>query len=73
MILGILSAIPDRILRYEEYRKVSEAVSVPLEVLWGADKANLDAAKERSSERGNAREFGCVIRSWRHHLQKRGS
>jgi DNA primase len=49
VILGILSAIPDRILRYEEYRKVAEAVSVPLEVLWGADKTNLETAKERSS------------------------
>jgi DNA primase len=49
VILGVLSSIPDRILRYEEYRKVAEAVSVPLEVLWGADQANLETAKERSS------------------------
>ncbi len=50
VILGILVAIPDRILRYEEYRKLSTAVSVPLEVLWGADKTNLQAPKSRSSE-----------------------
>lgn len=48
VILGILAAVPDRILRYEEYRRLSAAVSVPLEVLWGADKANLEAPKERS-------------------------
>lgn len=33
-ILEILSAIPDRILRYEEYRRLSVAVGVPVEVLW---------------------------------------
>ncbi|HEX4440939.1 MAG TPA: DNA primase [Thermoanaerobaculia bacterium] len=37
-ILDVLSAIPDRILRYEEYRRLSEAVAVPLEVLWGSQK-----------------------------------
>jgi DNA primase len=48
IILAILGAIPDRILRYEEYRKLSTAVAVPLEVLWGGDKANLQAAHPRS-------------------------
>jgi DNA primase len=48
-ILGILSAIPDRILRYEEYRKVSAAVGIPIDVLWGSDKANRESPKERSS------------------------
>ncbi len=48
-ILEILSAIPDRILRYEEYRKVSVAVSVPLEVLWSGDKANLRPQNARST------------------------
>jgi DNA primase len=52
IILAILAAIPDRILRYEEYRKLSQAVSVPLDVLWGADKANLQAPKERSTDVG---------------------
>lgn len=33
-ILETLSAIPDRILRYEEYRRLSVAVGVPVEVLW---------------------------------------
>ncbi|MDQ5857260.1 MAG: DNA primase, partial [Acidobacteriota bacterium] len=33
-ILEILSRIPDRILRYEEYRRLSVAVGVPVEVLW---------------------------------------
>jgi DNA primase len=51
-ILEILGAIPDRILRYEEYRKVSAAVSVPLEVLWSGDKANLRAENTRSIDVG---------------------
>ena len=48
-ILEILKMIPDRILRYEEYRKLSAAVSVPLEVLWDGEKANLRADKTRST------------------------
>jgi DNA primase len=59
-ILTVLSAIPDRILRYEEYRKVSAAVSVPVDVLWGADKANLDAPKPRSSGVGTAGNSGAL-------------
>ena len=42
-ILEILSAIPDRILRYEEYRRLSVAVGVPVEVLW-AGQAQTGAA-----------------------------
>ena len=53
ILLAILGAIPDRILRYEEYRKLSTAVAVPLEVLWSADKANLQA--------GNARSIGVTV------------
>ncbi len=52
-ILEILAAIPDRILRYEEYRKVSSAVSVPVDVLWGADKANLQPSITRSKSVGD--------------------
>jgi DNA primase len=48
-ILEILKMIPDRILRYEEYRKFAAAVSVPLEVLWGGEKANPRADKTRST------------------------
>ncbi len=39
-ILETLSVIPDRILRYEEYRRVSREVGVPVEVLWSANPAN---------------------------------
>ncbi len=46
-ILEILKMIPDRILRYEQYRKLSTAVSVPLEVLWGGEKTNLRTEKSR--------------------------
>ncbi len=48
-ILEILGAIPDRIFRYEEYRRLSGAVSVPLEVLWGGDRANLRTENPRST------------------------
>jgi DNA primase len=36
-ILDVLTAIPDRILRYEEYRRVSLDVGVPVEVLWTSE------------------------------------
>ncbi len=52
-VLETLAAIPDRILRYEEYRKVSTAVSVPVDILWGADKANLRSPTTRSKDVGN--------------------
>jgi DNA primase len=51
-VLEILAAIPDRILRYEEHRKVAAAVSVPLDVLWSADKSNLQAPSARSTGMG---------------------
>jgi DNA primase catalytic core len=53
-ILDILGAIPDRILRYEEYRKVAAAVSVPIDVLWGNSRANLQAPITRSIDVGTA-------------------
>jgi DNA primase len=48
----ILAAIPDRVLRYEEYRKLSRAVAVPLEVLWEGEKTNRRADLPRSSSVG---------------------
>ncbi|HKD18806.1 MAG TPA: hypothetical protein VKG23_13225, partial [Thermoanaerobaculia bacterium] len=48
----ILAAIPDRVLRYEEYRKLSRAVAVPLEVLWEGEKANRRPEITRSSSVG---------------------
>jgi len=53
-ILEVLSAIPDRILRYEEYRRVSDDVGVPVEVLWAAEPANR-APGTPGSPRGGAR------------------
>jgi DNA primase len=38
-ILEVLSNVPDRILRYEEYRRVSNDVGVPVEVLWSGAPA----------------------------------
>src|SRR5262245_4143247 len=49
-VLETLSAIPDRILRYEEYRKVASAVSVPLDLLWESNKANLQSPIARSRD-----------------------
>jgi DNA primase len=54
-VLETLAAIPDRILRYEEYRKVSQAVSVPLDVLWESDKANLSPSITRFKDVGDPR------------------
>jgi DNA primase len=51
-IQEILGAIPDRVLRYEEYRKLARAVSVPLEVLWDGGKANLSPGITRSIDVG---------------------
>jgi hypothetical protein len=51
-VLETLAAIPDRILRYEEYRKVSQAIAVPVDVLWGSDKANLPSPITRSKDVG---------------------
>jgi DNA primase len=47
-IQEILGAIPDRVLRYEEYRKLARAIAVPLEVLWEGEKANLSPGITRS-------------------------
>ncbi|MGE5415092.1 MAG: DNA primase [Syntrophomonadaceae bacterium] len=47
-IQEVLGAIPDRVLRYEEYRKLSRAVSVPLEVLWETEKGNPSPGFTRS-------------------------
>jgi DNA primase len=49
-VLETLAAIPDRILRYEEYRKVASVVSVPLDLLWESNKANLQSPITRSKD-----------------------
>jgi DNA primase len=53
-ILEILGAVPDRILRYEEYRKLAQEVGVPLDILWGGEKANLRPENTRSISVGTA-------------------
>jgi len=53
-ILEILGAIPDRILRYEEYRKVAREVGVPLDILWSGEKSNLRPENTRSISVGTA-------------------
>ena len=47
-IQEILGAIPDRVLRYEEYRRLARSVAIPLEVLWEGEKANLSPGITRS-------------------------
>ncbi len=59
-VLEIVDAIADRILRYEEYRKISAAVSVPLDVLWGSDKANPPAPAARSMDVGTPGNAGAL-------------
>ncbi|HYX21973.1 MAG TPA: DNA primase [Thermoanaerobaculia bacterium] len=51
-IQEILGAIPDRVLRYEEYRKLARGVAVPVEVLWEGEKANLSPGITRSKSVG---------------------
>ena len=58
VIQEILGAIPDRVLRYEEYRKLSRAVSVPLELLWEAEKGNPSPGITRSISVGAAGTSG---------------
>jgi len=53
-IQEILGAVPDRVLRYEEYRKLAGAVSVPLEVLWDGERANRRPEITRSSSVGTS-------------------
>ena len=60
-VLEILDAIPDRVLRYEEYRRVSGAVGIPLDVLWTKPKAPAGARRQARRGLGNAREsFGVI-------------
>jgi DNA primase len=51
-ILEILAAIPDRILRYEEHRRLSSAVSIPVDVLWGSRPGNREGGSRRLSDAG---------------------
>src|SRR5262245_44365021 len=60
VVLEVLGTIPDRILRYEEYRKVAREVGVPLEVLWGGEKANLRPENTRSTGEGTPVNAGAL-------------
>jgi DNA primase len=59
-ILDVLGAIPDRILRYEEYRRVSDAVAVPLEVLWGGQKEAARPLRAPQAEAGTPGNKGAL-------------
>jgi DNA primase len=54
-VLEVLDAVPDRVLRYEEYRKVGRAVAVPVDVLWDKAAARPATASPGPGTQGNAR------------------
>ncbi len=54
-VLEILDAIPDRVLRYEEYRKVARTVAVPVDVLWDKPAARPAPAFPAPGTQGNAK------------------
>jgi DNA primase len=49
-ILSILESVPDRVLRYEFVRKVSEKAGIPADVLWKRGTAVRAAAGEGTKE-----------------------
>jgi DNA primase len=59
-VLEVLANIPDRILRYEEYRRVSQDVGVPVEVLWSGDPGNR-AAGGTAGSAGAARSGSAGV------------
>lgn len=52
-ILEVLDAIPDRVLRYEEYRRVAREVAVPVEVLWDKPGPRPAATARTPGTQGN--------------------
>lgn len=62
-LLEILDTIPDRILRYEEYRKVSREVGVPLEVLWKGDPAPSGPSRPPPAGPGTPGNGGVLLAS----------
>lgn len=54
-LLEVLDAIPDRVLRYEEYRKVARSVGVPVDVLWDKPAARPSPAPKPPGTPGNDR------------------
>jgi len=59
-VLEVLDAIPDRVLRYEEYRRVARAVSVPVEVLWDKPQARRETPVLGPGTQGNPGVFTGV-------------
>ena len=59
-VLEVLDAIPDRVLRYEEYRRVSRSVSVPVEVLWDKPAARRESPVPAPGTGGNPIVFTGV-------------
>jgi DNA primase len=56
-VLEVLDAIPDRVLRYEEYRRVARVVSVPVEVLWDKPAARREPPVSGPGTQGNPNVF----------------
>jgi DNA primase len=59
-VLEILDAIPDRVLRYEEYRRVSRAINVPVEVLWDKRAKRPESAAPASGTLRNVPVLSAV-------------
>ncbi|MGH9399765.1 MAG: DNA primase, partial [Thermoanaerobaculia bacterium] len=59
-VLEVLDAIPDRVLRYEEYRLVSRAVGVPVEVLWDKRGKRPEATAATPGTQGNVAVLSAV-------------
>ena len=49
-ILAVLEAVPDRVLRYEYVRRLSEAAGVPADVLWRGGRARAGSTEAREPE-----------------------
>ena len=59
-ILEVLDAVPDRVLRYEEYRRVARAAAVPVDVLWDKPKARPASGPAAPGTQGNLRVLSGV-------------
>jgi len=51
-ILAILDAVPDRVLRYEYTRRVSDRAGIPAEVLWKGGRARASRSSPAADEGG---------------------
>ncbi|HTO86787.1 MAG TPA: DNA primase [Thermoanaerobaculia bacterium] len=53
-LLEIVKTIPEPILRYEQYRKVSQAVGIPIDVLWRGQNLSRIPKLQRNDQQGTS-------------------